>query len=327
MEQDLRSQQDLKQTSQACPPSSSAAAAEPAKIQPCGSGKKRPHVSSSAIDCYLDKCGHYYERRYILKESVPPTTQMVRGSAIHTGSEVNFKQKIESHKDLSASKIQEITAAAFDERIKTEGYFLTTKEESVGASIALGRVKDRAVLLSDIYTQHIAPAHQPVMVEEFQRIRLNDDLDLLAKLDLLNDKRQIVDLKSSKRSISQAELDSSTQYTIYAMVHRAITKEDPAGIVQENIVDAPKNPKHRRLETFRGEAHYKKLIDKINLFLHGTKTGVFLPAAKGAWYCNEEHCGYARTCKFYQFYQKGGGKVQVPFWMKFKKKAVPNGKV
>lgn len=261
-----------------------------------------------------------YRRRYILREFVPPSTPMVKGSAIHAGAEVNFKQKIETHADLSSSKIQEITAAAFDERIKAEGFFPTTEEQGIGTDIVLGRAKDRAVVLADIYAKNVAPAHQPVMVEEFQRIRLNDELDLLARLDLVNDKQQIVDIKSSKKSWSQGQADNSTQFTIFSMVFRAINGKDPAGIVAENVVDAPKNPKHSRLETTRGQADYKKLVEKINIFLAGVKLGVFLPAAKGSWYCNEEYCGYARSCKYFQYYQRGGGKIPVPFWMKRKKK-------
>lgn len=281
---------------------------------------KRPHISSSSIDTYTDRCGEMYRRRYIEKERVPPSTPMVQGSAIHAGSELNFRQKIVSFKDLSSSKIQEATAEAFDNQIKTEGFFPTTEESGRGADIVLGEAKDRAVILSDIYSKHVAPAHQPVMVEEFQRIRLNDELDLLAKLDLVNDKQQIVDLKSSKKSWSQGQVDNSTQLTIYAMVYRAITGKDAAGIMAENVVNAPKNPKHRRLETTRSQKDYVKLVEKINLFLAGVKLGVFLPAAKGSWYCSEEYCGYARSCKYFQYYQKGGGKIPVPFWMKRKKK-------
>lgn len=286
---------------------------------------KRPHVSHTAIEWYLEKCGEFYRRRYLDKEPVPPTAAMHKGSSVHSGAEENFKQKITSRQDLSSSKIQEITAAAFETRVKAEGVLLTSKEETIGYQRVLGQAKDRAVILADIYAREVAPQHQPVMVEQLQRIRLNDEYDLLVKLDMINDLRQIEDLKNRKRAMSQKEINDSLQFPIYGLAYRALTKTDPAGVVVDNLVDAPVNPKHVRITRPLGMADYQKAVDKINLFLFGVKSAVFMPAPKGSWYCDEDHCGYARTCKFYQYYKRGGGKQQLPFWMKFKKKKKPEG--
>lgn len=286
---------------------------------------KKPHTSSSAIETYLDRCGEYYRRKYIDRESFAPTSPMIKGSAVHAGAEENFKQKIDSHSDLPLSKIQEITAAAFDTRIKAEGYMLTSAEESIGSGIVLGRAKDRAVILSKIYTEEVAPLHQPVMVEQFQRIALNPDIDLLVKMDMVNDRKEIQDLKNRKRAMSQAEVDSSLQFSLYGLAYRAIYKEDTAGVVVDMLIDGPKNAAYKQLVTRKDRNDYAKAIEKINIFLFGVKAGVFLPAPKNAWYCNAEHCPAARTCKYFQYYQQGGGKQPVPFWMKFKKKGKTNG--
>lgn len=296
---------------------------EPTISKPGADPKKeprRPHVSHSAINWYLEKCGYYFEQKWIRKIPVPPTAYLHKGSSVHAGSEVNFKQKIKSFKDLPASQIQEATVAAFDDRVKAEGYMLTAEEEKIGSGIVLGRAKDKAAELALLYAQNIAPAHQPILVEEYQRIKLKDDLDLLVKLDLINDLNRIVDLKTGKRAMSQAAIDSDLQFSIYALAYRAINKKDPDAVVIENLVESPKNTKHLRFITRRTELDFKKVVTKINRFIAGTSLGVFLPAAKGSWFCNEDHCGYARSCKYYQFYKQGGGSQPVPFWMKFKRK-------
>ena len=287
---------------------------------------KRPHVSATKIEQCVDYCGYAYYLRYVLKKASPPTTAFLKGSSVHSGAEENFKQKIKSFQDLSKSKVQEISIAAFETRFKAEGIALSEQEDSTGLSLTLAAVKDRTAALSALYSDNVAPVHQPVIVEEFQKIRLNEDIDLLVKLDLINDKKQIVDLKTSKRSWTQQQADKSFQFDIYGLAYRALYKEDPAGVITENLVDTGKNTKHCHLETSRTDSHFKRAIKKINDYLFITENEIFLPAAKGSWWCSDSACGYARECKYFQWYKRGGGTVKRPFWMNKKKKAVENGK-
>lgn len=281
--------------------------------------QKKPYISASAINAYF-KCGEIYRRRYIEKQIVPPSSFLIKGSAVHLGAEENFKQKIKSFVDLPASKIKDATASAFDTRVNKEGILLTQEEEKVGLSLIMARAKDNAVKLADIYAHEVAPVHQPVTVEQFQRIALNDKTDLLVKMDMVNTRNEIVDLKTSRRSMNEKQLSEDIQFDLYGMAYRAINGKDAEKIVIENLVEAPKNPKRTLIELKKDMRHYKRAADKLNLFLFGTESGVFMPAAKGSWFCNENYCGYARECKFYQYYQKGGGNIQRPFGMNFKKK-------
>lgn len=282
--------------------------------------EQRPHTSASAITTYLDRCGEYYLQRYINKKRFPPLPFMLKGSAVHTGQELNFKQKIQSHADLSPSKVKEATAAAFDERIAKEGYMLTSKDETVGASKILGLAKDSAVRLADLFIAKIAPLHQPILVEQTQRIRLDEKTDIMVKMDMVNDRKEIQDSKTSKATMNIKTVQESFQFKLYGLAYRAIYKEDPAAVVIDNMVDLKRGPKHTAFRLPMGQRQYQTAVDKINLFLYGTKTGVFMPAQKGSWFCNEDHCGWARECKYYQFYKRGGGKTQLPPWMRFGKK-------
>lgn len=281
---------------------------------------KKIITSATQIEWLTRKCGEFYYRRWILKERVPPKALLHKGSAVHTGSEENFRQKIKTGVDLSAAKIQGITAAAFDERVKTEGFGLTPAEEKIGYNLVLARTKDRAVNLAGIYTREVAPVHQPIIVEEKMNIELAPGVELVAKMDLINSRDQIVDLKNSKQAWNQKRADGSIQLSLYALAYRALFKKDPAGLIIENLVDAPKNPKRVQLETKRSVKALEKAVQDINLFLYALQSGTFLPARRGEWFCNEDHCGFAETCRYFQFYKRGGGKVSTPFWMKRKKK-------
>lgn len=280
---------------------------------------KRPHVSVSRIKMYF-RCGEMYRRRVIEKEPLIPTIPLHKGSGVHTGAEINFKQKIKSFQDLPKASIIEAAVSGFETRFKKEGVALTAEEEKIGLDLVIGKAKDRTAVLAGMVADYVAPAHQPVIVEQDQRIELMSNLDLWVKLDMINTRNEIVDYKSSKRSLNQADIDQDIQYTLYALTQKSITKADPGPIVIENLVDTGKNTKYNPMTTSRNISHFKKAIEQINIFIAGLKSGVFLPAEKGSWYCNEEHCGYARTCKFYQFYKQGGGARPKPFWFGRKKK-------
>lgn len=300
----------------ATPPVSSTPPHAPA-LQP-----KRPHISATKIEQCVDYCGYAYYLRYVLKKASPPTSAFLKGSSVHAGAEENFKQKIKSFQDLSKAKVQEISISAFETRFKAEGISMSKDEDSTGLSLTLAAAKDRTAALSALYSENVAPVHQPVLVEEFQKIRLNDELDLLVRLDLINDQDKIVDLKTSKRSWTQQQLDKSFQFDIYGLAYRAIYKKDPAGVITENLVDTGKNTKHVQLCGFRSDVHFKRAIKKINDFLYMTEKEIFQPAAKGSWWCSDSACSFARECKYFQWYQRGGGNVKRPFWMNRKKKEV-----
>lgn len=280
----------------------------------------RPHVSASSITQYVDRCAEYFRRSKIEKERFPPPPFMIKGSAVHTGNEINFLQKIKTHQDLPASKVMDATAAAFDDRIRQEGYMLTSKDEGIGSDKVLGRAKDSAVALSKLFIEKVAPVHQPVVVETFQRIKLNEKMDILVKLDMINDRQEIQDTKTSKQTMSVNAARDSFQFKLYGLAYQALYKKPAAGVVVDNLVHLKGGPKHTRLDIFIGPKQYQEAVEKINIFLAGTKLGVFLPAPKGSWFCNEDHCPAAPTCKYFQFYKRGGGKTPVPAWMRFRKK-------
>jgi len=243
------------------------------------------------------KCGEQYRRRYLNKERIPPGIAAAKGGAAHKAAEVNFVQKIETHADLPVTQAQEAAAAAFEDSVRS-GISLTAEEESAGSGKVLGEAKDRAVALTGVFMVHAAPHHQPVLVEQTQRVILKDaSHDLVVKLDLVNDIEEVVDHKFTGKTMAFDDLARSTQMKLYALAYHALTGKAASKLVVENIVDL-KTPKHNPLEMAVTPDLYEVAVARVNAMLAGLKAGVFLPAPEGAWWCAEKWCGYFNTCPF-----------------------------
>ena len=257
---------------------------------------KKTSVSYTRLHSYA-RCGEAYRRRYIENEKIPPGIAQLRGVAFHVGAEINFKQKIETHKDLTVNEVMMATAAAFDGEIKAKGVMLTEEEEATGKKKVLGAMKDRTVNLARNFTKLVAPEYQPAQVETMTPIALNAETDLVVKIDLIDDKDRVVDLKTTSRPKRQQDIDSDLQFDIYGLGFRAMKGKDPAALTQEILLDGDKN-KRQTLSTTRTIQDYEQAVHRINAFLAGTKAGVFMPTNPGNWWCSKTWCGYYRTCPY-----------------------------
>lgn len=258
---------------------------------------KKRYISASQLQMY-ERCGEQYYRRYILKEIIPPGIALLKGSGVHGGARVNFRQKIESKQDLPPKDIVEIAVTEFERTFNERGVLLTAEEESVGLKNVLGETKDSVVRLSDLYAQEIAPAYQPVFVEESYRVVIeNSPYDLLAVMDLADENESVVDLKTAGKSKTQKEVDTSEQLTFYSLVYKAKTKKLPKKVVLETMVDT-KVPKRQSLVSERNDQDLKVLVERVNTMIHGLAKGVFVPAQPTAWICSPTYCGYFPTCRY-----------------------------
>ena len=62
-------------------------------MTPPFAGEARPHVSNSQLTTF-ELCGEAYRRKYVARESAPPTTPLIRGISVHGAAEENHRQKI-----------------------------------------------------------------------------------------------------------------------------------------------------------------------------------------------------------------------------------------
>jgi len=222
---------------------------------------------------------------------------------------VNFTQKMATHEDLPLNVLEDAAATEVRTRIAAEGLMLTEDEASVGMAKVEGHLVDRAVAITGLYRERVAPAIQPVLVEQFVRIELpGRDFDLNGKLDLVDDQRQIRDIKTASRRKAQDEVDRSDQLTYYYAAHAKATGESAAGVVLDVLVDKAR-PEVQRLVSTRGDADKRVLLNKLNAMMHGVAQGVFHPAPVGSWWCSLKFCGYASTCPYFNSERKAAAEA------------------
>lgn len=257
---------------------------------------QKPHLSATQMELY-SKCPEAYRRRYIEGEKIPPGVAMLKGTGLHRGAETNFRQKIESHRDLPTSDIVDAAVAAFEGEL-ARGFQLDKDEESIGAENVIGDAKDDVADMAEFHAKKQAPDYQPVRVEETVRIELPGPRDLLAVIDLGDDQGRVVDFKTAKKSKGQGDADDSVQLTVYAAAHQALTGEPPALVRLDTIVQTSKETKRQILDSTRGPADIESLAHRINSISAAVDAGVFPPTTPGAWWCGSKWCGYHATCRF-----------------------------
>lgn len=260
----------------------------------------KKHISPSQMDSYT-RCGEAYRRRYIEKEIIPPSFSMTKGSCVHSGQEMDFKQKIETKTNLPVKEVVDFVAASFDGRLTAEGVFLTAEEESVGKAIVTGKAKDSTVRMAEQMARTVGPKYQPIEVEKKFRIELPGPRDILGFLDLIIP-NGFQDLKTGAKKKAQKDIDADVQFTTYAAAYQGLYGKPPEEIVIDNIVDriTPKTGKvtteHHEFRTARGPKDFEALANRVNTIVKGIESGSFMPATPGAWWCSPKSCGYWRTC-------------------------------
>ena len=260
--------------------------------------KAKPYISQSQLQLY-EMCAEAYRRSYIENDKRPPGFVMVRGTAVHKGSQENFKYKIKKKKDLRERDIVEIAACSFDTEVE-KGVTYTDIEKSIGLKKVKGEVKDQVVLMAHVFAQHIAPKYDPLYVEQEHRIVIPDFThDLLARMDLCDTSNKIVDLKTSSKAKSKLTVkrvrDCSEQGSFYALVYKAITGKLPKAVVFENLITTG------QYQTITGKKDMQDLgiiIARINQMTKALKAGIFMPTNSMNWKCNPAYCGYWADCPY-----------------------------
>ncbi len=218
---------------------------------------------------------------------------MARGTGVHTASQVNFEQKIESREDLPAKELVEIAVTDFESEVA--GGITLDVDDAAGCDTVIGYAKDEVRDATEFYANHVAPLYQPIFVEKEIVIELPGERDLLMVLDV-GTKNGFMDLKTAKKTKNQDDADNSLQLTAYAVGYLHDQGEWPGSIHLETIVCTTKQVKRQVLETTRDDDDIATLSFRIDAFTKAIAAGNFIPAPAGAWWCSPKWCGYWNIC-------------------------------
>lgn len=258
----------------------------------------RPHLSATQLDL-SGKCLEAYRRRYIEGHKIPPGIAISKGKSIHLAAEANFGQKIETHRDLPVSEVIDLSVSSFDEQVHAPEFEFTLEEKSQGGEIVIGHARDAVADMAKVYAESQAPEYQPLFVELEVTIPMPDaPRDLLAKIDLIDDQKRVIDFKTGGKAKTQADADTAVQLTVYAAAHLVQTGEPATDLRFDTIVQTKTRTKRVVTNTTRGPADFQALANRINVTLAQVDAGIFPPTTPGAWWCSPKWCGYWATCPY-----------------------------
>jgi len=250
---------------------------------------EKPHLSHTQIAMLL-RCGRQYEFRYVHGLKIPPSGAMVQSRAWHQAVEHNYRQKIQSDRDLPVAEVQELFAARFDEGVEAEEIAFDPGENP-------GRLKDQGVGIVAAHHEVIAPAVRPALVEERFRLDLGEEFpfDLVGVWDLVERDGTVADNKCYGRAPRQEDLDKDLQFTAYSLAYRASRNEVEPGLRMDAVVKT-KRPKALQLHTKRTNDDCRWFLGLVEDVARAIRSGVFYPNPTG-WSCSPRFCGYHERCR------------------------------
>jgi len=258
------------------------------------------YFSQTAINQFF-RCGEQFRRRYIEGEIIPPGIAAKIGTGLHKGAEVNYWAKLITGTD---EPMDIVTDAARDGYVKSlqDGVFFPPDEIS-GAKKKLAEGADIAVSLARTFRTELAPTVQPKLIEQALYLEVPDlPLPFRGVIDLLTDRHEWRDLKSSEKKWPEGRVDSEIQATLYWKLVKESTGQAPNRLFYDIFTKS--GFKYQCVETERAEADFDVLVDKAKVMWKSITAGVFHPAQAGNWLCSQKWCGYFWSCKFIPAHRK-----------------------
>ena len=259
-------------------------------------------INQTQITQYM-KCPEQWRRRWIDGDIIPPARALIRGTAVHVAAAENFRQKINTKKDLPRADVLELAVNAVGNRIKTEGLLLTDEEKTVGAKAIQNEIEKEVVGFSAIFIDQVAPVYQPVMVEELMSFKLEpaeEAIEIYGTLDLLDTHQDIVDLKSAAKRPAADEYENSPQPTMYSLL-KLLGTGTAARAVNMEILLVQKTSSERITQVLKKKkADFVALLHAIRVMARAMRAGIAVGSygQNGAWWCSKKWCGYWGTCPF-----------------------------
>jgi len=163
------------------------------------------HLSASQISLY-NSCPESWRLKYLEGATRPAGVQLRVGSAVHAGAEAFYRSVRDGVDMYGLSRVDDAVQATRDYFAYTDAY----SDEPVDSD-----AEDEAARLIKLYIQE-APYVMPVLIEESFTLALPDsDLPLVGRIDLTTTHGQLVDIKTSKASVSRPKPDWKLQARLY----------------------------------------------------------------------------------------------------------------
>lgn len=238
-----------------------------------------PVLSASSLKSFF-RCPRQYAFSHIERIRAKPSVRQTLGIAAHTGVEHNFAQKLETRVDEPLDDTLDAYSTAYDAGIVE----VENPEEDPG------KAKDQGAKLVEIYQDRVAPETQPMWVERQSIIRLiashDEDCDLgpecqcgvlfSATIDLVDEARQVRDLKTTQRTPSQGV--HLMQLAGGAIAFETETGEQATDLIIDYLIRKKVSDYHQERWGGRVDAHMRRVFATQVQTAHSMITAGTFPA-------------------------------------------------
>lgn len=264
-----------------------------------GNKLPRGYISTSQVTQYLS-CGAAYDFRYIQDIAVAGNNFTVQGRGVHKAAEnlhlalinttaiPSTEEMVSIYSDLHDREVQD-GAQLIDEKdwgfVKDEGIRMTQSYRKG----ALGE-------LTDPETGFPMLAVRPIAAERIIKAMVtpedSDPIPFLGVVDL-EEPDTIVDIKSKKKSATQADADNSIQLTLYAHV-----LGKPA-VRLDQVIKPTKTMgvRYIRKSSTRTTHDVKHALKVVRDVTAGITAGIFPRTSPDSWKCSKKWCAYWGSCR------------------------------
>ena len=247
------------------------------------------YLSASQINLYL-LCSLKYRFNYIDRLPKPfKSSGLVFGSAVHSSLEWFAKERLKKS-ESSLEKLLKIFAA---------DWFCQTVEAKIRYKNGESE-KSLLFMGKQMLRQYFHSEKKPVVNAEIPfSLPLVDPISgavlgvtLEGYIDLIQQGHEIVEFKTSTRTLTEQTVKDSVQLTCYSYAYEMLFQARPQRLTVVNLVKT-RTPKQVILRTKRTKKDHQRLFHLAQEVLRGIKQGIFIP--QPSWLCKD--CEYAAPCK------------------------------
>ena len=245
--------------------------------------RKRPHLSHSSINSYLE-CGLYYKFSKI--DKLKPqfiSDNLLYGITVHRVL-ADFHQERLIGKIVSADDLYDLFETYWKKAAENNESIKYSKNQSFTSILNEGRA------LLEIYHKSLPKdLYNIVAIEEPFSIRLDGlDIPIIGIMDLVEEDRYgtiiITENKTSGKSYSNNQIDKNLQLTVYQIAARSNGYGNREILLRIDCLIKTQVPNFKSYYTSRSKLDEHRAIRKIQRVWDGIKKGVFIPNDT-SWKC------------------------------------------
>ena len=237
-------------------------------------------LSPSSLNEFVGTCQVRWFYRRVLQLPETRGAYLGLGSAVHDALAENFRQKIETRRDLPAEGAVALFRAAWAGQLDQ----ITLEKDDDPADL-----KEAGEVMTRVYMDRAAPKIEPAAVE----LRVAGEIGgvpVQGYVDVLDVNGDIIDMKTAKRATAEAPAGYRNQIATYAMLAPGASgKARLDTLTKGKTVDL----KHTTLAITDSDRHHTTRLYQIAR--EQMASGVYVPN-RGATLCSRKYCSFWERC-------------------------------